>query len=340
MRAALVAILRTILVGLSLLISTATAQIPQNDFDGDGASDLLTVTASGSSFRWTSRPSTSGGTSVDQQFGTTGDLAIPGYWLSSIDPSLAIIRQNKKTNVLEWKVLLGDGTLKSHTLGRPGDYIITSTDFDGNDIADGAIMRIRGRKFNWTVALDMFLSDKPSLKKFRLGALGDRICMVSVDGGPRWAAAFGLDPKKRRAILTTRSLVTKEKKRFTHFPKRLGQGDRPRPIPIRGSDGIDALVFVTTDGVDTTIEVFNLQGTRIKRYDLASTGDVAIGDFDIAQDGEEIVYQTSSTARLLNPFQDSSSTKDPLAGTLADGTLLDETVAAATPTPSPTATPS
>ncbi len=329
-----------LLISLALVLcvgpSAAFSEAP-NDFDEDGISDLLSTSISGESVRWQSVPS-GDGSAIDTEFGMPGDVLIPGYWLSPTEPSLALVSTDTTNNRLNWRALLTDGTVSKRALGAPGDYVIAGADFDGDGTADAATMRSTRGRFRWSTVLSHLTQSPGKTRQFTFGSDGQRILFLSVDGLKDSVGVFGLEKNRRSSTLVTRDISSKKQRRFPSFPVKLAKGLRPRPLPIQNPDGVDDLAFVTADDTDTTIEVYSINADLIDRVVLPGVGAVVVGEYNPALPGEELILQSGSFTRYVNPFDKTRTVGENNSGALLDSIEVAQTTAS-TPVPTPAATP-
>lgn len=312
------------------LTSSLVAQV-QTDFDGDGISDIL-YTSSSSGLLWKSRPSKEGGEAINESFGQGTDYACPAHWLSPNLTSLAFVRVSP-SNELLWKVSLGDGLQTSVPFGKGGNVALCGGDFDGDGIADAALVQVRGKKITWKVKLYTF-SDSPLERRFRFGIAGDRAFFFNPDGTRDRATVFGRRSKKR-AQMRLFDVITHKKMTIRGFPRELVHGERPRPFPVRQENGSDLIGITTDDGTDSTkIRVYDLTGSQVISRELSGLGRVFVGDFVEDEPGEEIGFQSSGRITFINPV--SSTIK---STSVVSGTPVDEINIINTSAPTPTATP-
>lgn len=151
----------------SLALCSVAFAAPQTDFDIDGTSDLLFQSTSGSSFLWGSVPSGSG-TALSETFGLSTDLVAPASWLSEGLSSLGVVRTSQTTGQLTWRVLRDNALIESRTFGKAGAAIVSGADFDGDGVADAAVVTLVNGRLKWRVRLGMF-TDSPTTWTFFFG---------------------------------------------------------------------------------------------------------------------------------------------------------------------------
>lgn len=334
-------------LGLAVFIWSGAHAQSELDFDGDGIADVLYTSASGQVLRWRTVPSNGSSPIFDQEFGLVSDLPIPGPWLTPDSPSLAIVRLDSKKNTLVWKALRPDGILIERTFGKGGDYVLAGGDFDGNGVADAALMRIRPKGYRWTIAFDIFVEPKLVTRTFKFGKSGDRVFYLSPEGDHDWLGVLGLNSRRKKALMTLRDPASRATKKIV-LPKRLATGDRPRPFPVRLSTGSQGFVITTQDESDTKVTTYDLEGTEISQLPIPGISSPVAADFDSAFDGDEILLSTSTRLTVLHPETEAKVERTPVSGTVVEtfkvqqisGPTPTATVGpVATATTSPTASP-
>jgi len=321
---------------LTIMGSTVHAET-QNDFDGDGRSDYTGVTVSGNDLLWQNTGSTSGQHEIDDAFGISTDVVTLADWFSAGAPTLGTVRTNLTDNALVWRVQEADQRISTENLGKPGDLIVSGADFDGNGIADAAVVRQVGKKLRWSIRLNMFTSEATT-KQLKFGKVGDRVFFFSPDGEHDDIAVFGLTSNGKRAQLQYRDGLGGKVTKIRKFSKKLAQGTRPRPFPIQSEDGTDLIGFATDDGIDTTVQIFTVDGTRTNHVTLNGTGTLFVGDYLPDSAGEEVALQTASKLFVYSVDNDELETPTKVSGTPVDQINIAQTMGAVVPTAVPTAT--
>lgn len=320
-------------VGISL--PDAAMAEPDLDRDGDGTSDVLFTAATGQNLRWKSVPSDGTSPALDTEFGLASDLAIPGAWLSPDVTTLAYVRLDTKKNALVWKALREDGLLVERTFGKGNDYVIAGGDFDGNGITDAALMRIRPKGYRWTIAFDLFATEDSSIRRFKFGKDGDRVFYLSPEGGHDWLGILGLKRNRKSSLMTLRDPSSRAVKKIK-LPKKLATDDRPRPFPVRLAAGTDGFGVTFQDQTDTTLKVYDLEGTEILSIPSPGLATVVSADFDGDFEGDEVALSTSTRLSVFNPETEVKIDRTPVAGTVVGFYKVQQVLAA---TPVPTAVP-
>lgn len=329
-------------LALVLAIQSAQAQI-QTDFDRDSTSDVTHFAANGAELVWNARGSASAEEELGQTFGASDDGLALAHWVDAETSNLGTVYQESVSDNLVWRILLSNGKVRKQYFGSAGELCISGADFDGNGIADAAVVKNDGKDLIWTVRYNLFASKKVKTKQFRFGKDGDRAFFINRGGTQDWVAVFGAGSgaKARLSLRNVRNgkVITKNK-----FQKSFAKNTRPRPFPVQNVNGSDAIAFVIADDRDTSLFVYDLEGRTIADEIFPGVGSEAVGDFDAEDPGEEIALQTSSGLTIFNPFSGALSSRTSVGGILADEinisqniTKVPETtaIAAFTPTVAP-----
>ncbi len=325
-----------VLTYLLLCSTTIAGAQTQTDFDGDDISDVTYITStSGTALNWKTVPSTNDGSALNETFGLSSDLISLAHWLESPSPTLGVVRVRSLDNKLVWKILLTDGTIQEEVFGSSSDLVLSGGDFNGNQIDDAVVVRRNKNKLLWGIKRDIFSSPLKTIQK-EFGNSGERAFYASPDGERDWLATFGkLGAKK--TILRLYDLQSKKTRTNKKIPLRFALNQRPRPLPLKQSDGTDLIVFVEEDQSDTTLTTYSLKGKKISSRTLSGLGTITIGNFLADEEGEEIALHTSAKIRYLNPVTGATGEDTTISGTPIDE--FNALAAPATPTPTPTSTP-
>jgi hypothetical protein len=333
--------IRPVLFILLFILIPAVQVLAQEqcDFDGDGTSDLTYLGSNGTALTWNYLPSQTTGT-TSETFGLTSDQISLAHWLDPNAPTLGIVRLSAKKSDLIWKIPLESGLLAEEIFGKAESVFLAGGDFDGNGIADAAVVERGPRGLKWSVRLNMFSGEDKKTVKFKLGSEGDRVFFLNPEGEKDWAGVFGRD-SRGRAVLTLRNLSTKKKLTIKKINKSFlnGGNSRPRPFPIKSDDGTDVIGFLgpsNEDPTDSRLTVYALDGTVLAKAPFQGTGTFAVGNFDPDDPGEEVAFQSTGSLQIFNPFSGANTKKDAFAGTLIDEISIENVHA---PTPLPTAVP-
>ena len=196
-------------------------------------------------------------------------------------------------------------------------------------------MRIIKGVLQWEIKRDLFSDPSKTIKR-NFGKNGDRAFYASPDGERDWLGTFGRTGTKQ-TVLRLFDLKSKKVRTTKKIPLRFAEDPRPRPLPLKLSDGTDCVVFVETDESDTTLTTYSLKGKRISKQTIIGLGNVTIGDYLPEEEGEEMALSTSSKTRIFNPVTEALVETAGIPGTPLDenNVTLIAGVATATPTPTP-----
>lgn len=305
---------------ISGVIFPNTSQATPNDFDQDGVSDLTRAeVADDGSLVWRAIGSTSGTTQDLGTLGKEGDALSMAQWLTQGTQIGVVAEAAGDDNALVWSILDQNGGRVDKTFGKKGDLVVAGADFNGNGVADAAVVRLVDGQATWDISLDTFVEAESATQQLSFGKRGDRVFFARIDETPvDWLGVVGRGKKGNRSQARFKNLVTGEVRRFNRLPKLASSGSRPRPFAIRQPSGADHLGFQVTKGSSTTISVFTISGTRVSSSTLSGSGTVAVGDYNSGP-GYEVVFQSSSDNVVINPVvADEREIENP------GGTLVDE----------------
>jgi hypothetical protein len=186
-------------------------------------------------------------------------------------------------------------------LGKKGDLVVSGADFNGNGLADAAVVRLEDKKAQWVVVFDLFAVDAPIEKRFEFGDAGDRVFFARAESGSAvdWVGVTRTGTNSR-TLARMMDINSGAVKQFTRLPRFASQGTRPRPFPIRQSSGTDLIGFSVGSGGKTSLKVFNLEGGAVSSSVLSGTGVSVVGEF-LQGPGYEVIYESGELATMLNP---------------------------------------
>ena len=288
------------LVGCLMMASSAYAAVP-NDFDGDGISDRTWVQIEGDkSLTWIAQLSSSQAQMALGSLGKAGDAVTMAQWLDG-GTQIGVASLNPTTNDIEWSIRDSSGTVRTKVLGKKGDLVVSGADFNGNGLADAAVVRLEDKKAQWVVVFDLFAVDAPIEKRFEFGDAGDRVFFARAESGSAvdWVGVTRTGTNSR-TLARMMDINSGAVKQFTRLPRFASQGTRPRPFPIRQSSGTDLIGFSVGSGGKTSLKVFNLEGGAVSSSVLSGTGVSVVGEF-LQGPGYEVIYESGELATMLNP---------------------------------------
>jgi hypothetical protein len=287
-------------LGCLMVASNAYAGVP-NDFDGDGISDRTWIQIeSDKSLTWSTQLSTSLTQQALGSLGKAGDAIAMAQWLAG-GTQIGVASLNSTTNQIEWSIRDGSGNVRTKVLGKKGDLVVSGADFNGNGLADAAVVRLENRKAQWTIVFDLFAADTPLTKTVQLGDAGDRVFYARAESGTAvdWIGITrtGANAKTLARMMDVNSGAVKQ---FSRLPRFASQGNRPRPFPVRQTSGTDLIGFSVGSGGKTSVKVFSLEGGAVSSSVLSGTGTSVVGEF-LQGPGYEVLYESGDTATIINP---------------------------------------
>jgi hypothetical protein len=311
-------------IGCALIcrVNSATA-LPPTDFDGDGRSDLTTVTVGADqSLSWQSRDSASGAARSLGNLGTSTDTPIVARWLPGTASQIGVASL-RSAGSIGLKILDSSGQVIERMFGVDGDLVVAGARFDGNETGDAAAIRLERNKAIWLIKNDLFVvGDAVEPTRVEFGAAGDRVFFGSPGGGVDWIGVLR-SGSNRRSTMRLRNLITGEIRTFNRWPGYASTGARPRPIRIpQDGGGADLFAFQITSARKTEIRVIDITGRAIAKHSFAGTGVMTVGDY-FEGPGYEIAFQTDTLLSFYNPVNDELREVSRLGGSLVD----EETIA-------------
>jgi hypothetical protein len=305
-------------LAVSALGSVNAYAAAPNDFDGDGISDMARVEfGADDSLIWKASLSTSGATTDLGTLGKKGDHLVMAQWVGS-GTQIGAVSESASDDSLVWTVQNTSGAPTQFTFGKKGDLVVAGGDFNGNGVADAAVVRLVGGKAIWQVVLDPLISGIIQPTEVSFGKTGDRAFYARADGsGLDWIGVIGKG-KGNRSAGRMKNLVTGEVKRFNRLPRIASQGTRPRAFPIRQASGPDLLGFQIASGGNTRIIVTTIAGVTVYSGAFQGSGISVVGDFNSGS-GYEVAYQDARESAVVNPVS-----SDRIQASSLDGVAVDE----------------
>lgn len=298
-------------------VSNAFAGVP-NDFDGDGISDRTWVTIeSDKTLTWKAEFSSTRSEQNLGSLGKAGDAIIMAQWLGS-GTQIGVASLNETTGDISWVIQNADGTTTSKVFGKRGDVVVSGADFDGNGVADAAVVRLQNNKAVWYIAYDLFASSSPVKKTVTFGQEGDRVFYARATGtsAADWIGVMR-QGQGGKSLARMMNLVSGSVKQFARLPKFASEGTRPRAFPIRQDSGPDLVGFMVPTGGQTSVKVFELTGVATSSAVFAGSGTSIVGEY-LQGSGFEIVYENGEEAVVLNPREIDLTETVPLGGVPVD----------------------
>lgn len=303
-------------LSLAWLGNSAQAAVP-SDFDQDGISDLTFVEIqSDDSLVWKAALSASSTTVTLGTLGESGDHLALAQWYSS-GTQLGVVSESDSDDSIVWTVLNPDGNPEQFALGKKGDLVLAGGDFNGNGVADAAVVRLVNGKATWEIVLDPLATESPTEIEEVFGKSGDRVFFARADETDVDWVGVMRKTRRGRTIARMKNVVTGAVRRLTRMPRIATRGTRPRAFAIRQSSGPDLLGFQVTRGSSSRIHVFSMTGARVAQVTLAGAGTAVVGDFT-AGPGFEIAYQSEEESAVINPAAQERTTATFLGGVAVD----------------------
>lgn len=323
-------LIRLALATACLATTTASAD-SGTDFDVDGRSDLTTITINkDSSLTWQAKLSTANQVTTLADLGKNGDHVVLARWTGTNKPQIGGVRLDKSTKEITWTILDDSGASHSLVFGKDGDLVVSGGDFDGNGIADAAVVRLVKNAAQWEVVLNPFNGGNTTApQKFSFGKSGDRVFFYSQDGVTDLIATVRKGTG-RNSVVRIKNLKTDVVKSYSRFPAFASTGNRPRPFPIHQASGADLLGFITIKKSSTLIKFTTATGTASGDVEFDGTGDVIVGDFNDSP-GEEVAFQNKTTLYIYNPVVGETIESSAIGGILVDEININTLSSATTP---------
>ena len=298
---------------LAAVFQLPTAFATPIDFDGDGLADLTSFSASGKQLLWKTRYSSTQQVVELGSFGGADDLPAPGAWLGN-GSQLGVVSLEK--NAVVWSIL-NNGSVDSKSFGSKGDLVLTGGDYNGNGIADAAVVRLKDGKAVWQIWIDPFTDATSSPRSVTFGAAGDRAFFAKVDSSSQDWIGVLRKGAGRNSQARMRNIVTGEVRTLTRLPAFATNGNRPRPHPVPQVGGPDLLAFHVANSDTTAIRVVSLTGVEVGNVSVDGATEAFIGEINEGP-GSELAYQSGEEAGSFNPHLGEVRQLTALGGTLAD----------------------
>jgi hypothetical protein len=303
-----------------LIFCTEAYAVP-SDFDADGISDHVYVEIENDdSLTWKAVLSDSGSTSTLGSLGVEGNELAMAQWLGT-GTQIGVVSEETDGEGLVWSILNDSDVQVDKVFGKKGDLAVAGADFNGNGIADAAVVRLVNGRARWEIALDLFNEAEPQTISVRFGKTGDRAFFARADeSGLDSIAIMRAARNGARSVARLKNLMSGEVQRVTRMPRYASQGSRPRAFPVQQVSGADLLAFQRNRGSTARIIVFSQDGTRVKR-DVISGADAisVVGEFNQTSPGLEIGVQGSTQSVIISP-----TTNETITDSFAGGVAVDE----------------
>lgn len=291
-----------LLVWCTLLAAALSARVAEAqrtspaDFDADGISDFVLISSSGNILSWSAFKADGSSQQSLGQFGRLGhDIAL-GDWLGAGIPQPATVSVTR--NKIVWRIFSG-GASTAQEFGSAGETALAGGDFNNDGIADAVTVVRNGSKLRWRIHQSLFTNSAAAPLEVSFGRPKDLYFFYNPDGaGDRLASIT-----RRGAKAFTIRYVNPANGRISRkqVEQTIPSGQfRQRPLPLRLSNGKDALAFFQKQAKATRFSLLRAVKKAPQRFRIDATGDILVGNF-AGESGEEIAVQNESGFRLFNP---------------------------------------
>ncbi len=311
----------------------AQAQHAQSDFDGDGLSDFTVIKIlDDGTLSWRARTSADNSLSTLGTLGISGNHIVLGYWSNSRYAEMASVSKSGDGSVL-WSVKGHGASDLNFSLGTSSSLVLSGADFNRSGYTDAAVAEKSGGRYLWKIKLDPLApSGARTVRSFKFGLANSKLFYVNPDGKRDWLAYF----TKQGGSLWLRLRNVGTAKGRT-IKVRGAPSMAIRPVPVKKSDGSDALAFISKRSNSTRVIVRELNGKQIASHTFNATGDVIVGNF-ISAAGEQIAVMSGEGFLVFNPKLKSVSVVSATSGVAVDQVNInsfasEEAPPSATPTP-------
>lgn len=282
------------LAAAAFLALAAHAHAKSPDFDGDGVSDLTIVRiGSSGNLDW---GTTVSGSSVDMALGTfgrNGDHLILSDWEAAGVSRIGVVSIDG--GAITWKIVSGDGSVKSVKLGKRGDTVISGANLGGSAVTDGVVVGVQGKRLRWTVRTDLFTTPGQNVE-FLFGNKADKPFFAPRAKGAGDVAAIYVKGKKG-ATVQTRALNGSKKGILFRVPT-AAKAATSAPLPLRGKKGAIIYAFVISRGANVRVVFVNAKGKLLRRVTMP-VGDIVVGSFD-DRPGEDVASNVNGRLIIVD----------------------------------------
>jgi hypothetical protein len=297
---------------LSPLTASAERLAPA-DFDGDGLSDFVLISASKNVLSWSAVTGSGASQQALGDFGRLGFHVTLGDWLGTGLPQPATV--TTLGSKIIWRVL-SSGVSIQREFGTTGDTVVAGADFSGDGAVDATIVSKGSNGLNWRVHAGLFTDSNLPTTDFTFGrvkdnyffanpdATNDRVASITNKGQGAFLLRY-FNPKTLRGtrLLVDQDLPSAQLKKS--------------PLPLRDATGKDMLLFYSRRGSATTFSLFKSKKKTLEVFRLKATGEVLVGNYT-TDAGDEVAVQTESGFLVYNPLTKVKSLISAPAGIAVD----------------------
>lgn len=318
--------MRRLLLTLSLILSIpslAAAQAASGaDLDGDSSAEFVMIeVGSNSALGWNAYTALGAASSVPSLvLGQAGDHIAIANWASSARSYFGYLRRTSGKGY--WNVVNANGQTLTRQFGGKSDVYVSGGDFNGNGLADAAIVKSpgSGSQSIWVVKPDFLkhvdgAAKVNSTKVATFGKPGDLFFFANYAGKADWIGALRKNTNTPGSTVFLQSLVNNKKRSFklpSYTPTTI------RPLPIRRPSGEDLLALIRRQTSTTIFQFVSLKGIDLGTVELSGTGEILVGDFNAAA-GQELALQNDDGFIVYNPHS-----AEQFAVSVPDGIAVDD----------------
>jgi hypothetical protein len=315
---------------VSCLTATAAAQ-GSCEFDSDGISDIVTASQSDTGTTFSVLYSASDASSELGTIQKSEGTAVVANFLAATTPQIGVLSADYDTGLIDWAILDQSDQSRSAQLGNGGDTVVVGADLNGDGATDAISVGVQKFRLVWQIDTALFGSDSATRRTIRWGSKSEQPFFFSLDGSKDLLAV--LRRFNGRFVVRTYDLESGATGRYEGLGTFGTARPRPRPHPIKVSDGSDHLVVSEVVEDATLLTFFNPVAGSTSTKTLAAVGAVLIGNYT-ADPGEEVAVQSESGLVIYNPGTDLITEMVAPTTGLVDG-LEFSRVIGPTPTPTP-----
>jgi len=324
-----------VLSALFFFAAVSQAQLSiQNDFDGDGLSDLTLISIqSDGSLSWQALYSSGNTLTSLGNLGQNGDHIVLARWTSPSSPQIGVISVAGNGEDVIWSILSSGSQTREVTLGKKSGIFVSGADFDNSGLADAAVASKAPGGLSWEVVMDPFKTNSTAGEsvKFKFGSAKRQFFFFNPFGQGDWLAFFRPLANGRESMLHMRNPVTKQVMRVR--TKRINENSL-RPQPVAQSTGVDLIAIATRRKTSTLLKFMDAEGRGVGQRKFVETGNIVVGNLRSAA-GEEIAVQGQFNFVVFNPAVGELSNLALQTGIPVDEINVNQFEGSVTPNPTP-----
>lgn len=250
-------------------------------------------------------PTLGGSTVASPSFGRVGDHVFIGPFVTPTESHLGVIAQPTDGGAARWRLIDRTGAVVGElNLGRADDLFVAGGDFNGDGIADPAVVDVRGKTLRWRISPGAFAPTPGTTITRKHGLRTERgRVFYAADGDGRDLLGTvrqppGQNRKTPRYQLRLLDAVTGDVRTVT-VPR--SGAITNRPVPVGRPDGTDFVAFVREVTGGTRVTFISSRGQRAGSHTFTGTGTVVVADLDPSAPGEEVALHAGSGLAVYNP---------------------------------------